>query len=134
MFVLSFRNGDNDPTKNYCDKYYMPLIEIKDFNVLIDKKPFFDQPIKNKQEVYKKAVEMSINDDYAIGNWLDYYYHHKYYWHRFISEKNKGIPQQINFVEQLEEDDGAAMFFISEKQQKNYSQLFFRFINCNKMI
>ena len=49
-------------------------------------------------------------------------------------EKNKGIPQQINFVEQLEEDDGAAMFFISEKQQKNYSQLFFRFINCNKMI
>ena len=72
MFVLSFRNGDTDPTKNYCDKYYMPLIEIKDFNVLIDKKPFFDQPIKNKQGVYKKAVEMSINDDYTIGNWLDY--------------------------------------------------------------
>ena len=28
------------------------------------------------------------------------------------------IPQQINFIGKLEEDDGAAMFFVSEKQQE----------------
>ena len=28
------------------------------------------------------------------------------------------IHQQINFIGKLEEDDGAAMFFIAEKQQK----------------
>ena len=28
------------------------------------------------------------------------------------------IPQQINFTRKLEEDDGATMFFIAEKQQK----------------
>ena len=28
------------------------------------------------------------------------------------------ISQQINFVGKLEEDDGATMFFIAEKQQK----------------
>ena len=28
------------------EKYYMSIAEIKDFNVLIDNKPFFDQPIK----------------------------------------------------------------------------------------
>ena len=28
------------------------------------------------------------------------------------------IPQQINFIENLEEDDSGTMFFISEKQQK----------------
>ena len=28
------------------------------------------------------------------------------------------IPQQINFVGKLEKDDGAAMFFVSENQQK----------------
>ena len=28
------------------------------------------------------------------------------------------IPQQINFTEKLEEDDGATMFFIAEEQQK----------------
>ena len=28
------------------------------------------------------------------------------------------IPQQINFTGKLEDDDGATMFFIAEKQQK----------------
>ena len=32
----------------------MPLVEIKDFYVLVDKKLFFDQPVKNKQETYGK--------------------------------------------------------------------------------
>ena len=30
----------------------MPLIEIKDFNTLIDNKQFFNQPLKNNEEVY----------------------------------------------------------------------------------
>ena len=41
------------------DQYYMPSVEIKDFNALIDNKPFFDQPVKNKQEAYEKLIEMS---------------------------------------------------------------------------
>ena len=48
MFVLSFRDGNDNPTRNSFDKYYMPLVEIKDFNTLIDNKPFFDQPVKSK--------------------------------------------------------------------------------------
>ena len=31
------------------NEYYMSLVEIKDFNVLIENKPFFDQPINSKQ-------------------------------------------------------------------------------------
>ena len=37
----------------------MPLIEIKDFNAVIDIKPFSDQLVKSKQEGYEKRVEMS---------------------------------------------------------------------------
>ena len=44
------------------DKYYMPFVEIKDFNAPIDNKPFFDQPVKSKQEAYQKLIEMSRND------------------------------------------------------------------------
>ena len=29
FFVLSFKNGNNDPTRNSFDKYYMPLVEKK---------------------------------------------------------------------------------------------------------
>ena len=63
----------------------------------------------------------SRHDDYTTGNLLDYLYHEKYY--KLIGiglsrQRNTNIPQQINFIGKLEEDDGAKMFFIAEKQQK----------------
>ena len=53
LFVLSFKNGNNDATRISFNKYYMPLVEIKDFKAIIVNKPFFDQPVKNKQEAYE---------------------------------------------------------------------------------
>ena len=52
MFALLFKNNNDDPTKNYFDEYYMASAEIKDFNTLIDNKPFFDQPVTNKHEAF----------------------------------------------------------------------------------
>ena len=57
----------------------MSLVEIKDFNALIDSKPFFDQPVKNKQEAKEKLIEMSRNGGYATGNLLDFLHHQNYY-------------------------------------------------------
>ena len=34
--------------------YYVPKVEIKVFNVLIDGKSFFDLPVKNEEEAYEK--------------------------------------------------------------------------------
>ena len=48
LFALSFKNGNDDPTRDSFVKYYIPLVEIKDFNALIDNKQFFDQPVKKK--------------------------------------------------------------------------------------
>ena len=82
----------------------MLLVEIKVFNALIDNKPFFDQPVKNKQEAYEKFIERSINDGYATRNLLDYLFPQKYY--KLIGidlsrKTNTSISQQINFVEKL---------------------------------
>ena len=57
----------------------MSLVEIKDFNALIDNKQFFDQAVNNKEELYEKLVEMSRNDDYTTRNLLNYLYHQNYY-------------------------------------------------------
>ena len=51
LFVLSFENEED---KISFSKYYTTRFEIKDFNVLIDGKIFFDLTIKNKEETYKK--------------------------------------------------------------------------------
>ena len=50
LFFLLLKNGDNDPTRNYFDKYYKPLVEIKDFNALLDNKSFFDQLLKTNNK------------------------------------------------------------------------------------
>ena len=81
--------------------YYLPKVEIKDFNVLIYEKISFDLSVKNKEEVYEKIIEMSRNNDYTTGNLLNL----PYYKNNEISlaiDFNKQInlkdPQQINFI------------------------------------
>ena len=49
LFVLSFENEDD---RRSFSKYYVPNIQIKDFNVLIDGDSFFDMPIKNEEETH----------------------------------------------------------------------------------
>ena len=59
LFFISLKNDDNDPTRNYFDRYYMPIEEFKDFNALIHNKPFLDQLVKNKQESHQKPQRTS---------------------------------------------------------------------------
>ena len=59
MFVLSFENRNDDTARNSFDKYYMPLVALKDFNALIENKSFFDQLVKNKQEAYEELIKLS---------------------------------------------------------------------------
>ena len=65
LFVLSFQRiaGENNTTKDYRDSfslYYVPNVEIKHFNVLIDGKSFFDLPVKNKEAYEKKLLKYAI--------------------------------------------------------------------------
>ena len=47
------RNNAGDNRDSFSD-YYVPIVKIKDFNVLIDGKSFFNFPVKNEEEAYKK--------------------------------------------------------------------------------
>ena len=76
LFVLSFENEEDGTS---FSKYYLPKVEIKDFNVLTDGKPFFEIPVKNKEEAYEAVIEMNKNNDYTTGNLLDYEYFSKHY-------------------------------------------------------
>ena len=50
LFVLAFENDDD----NTIDEKYLPTVEIKDYNIMINGENFFDQPIKNNKVTYKK--------------------------------------------------------------------------------
>ena len=69
FFVLSFENENN---KTSFLKYYIPNVQIKDFNVLVEGESFIDIPVKNGEEIYDQIIEMGRNNDYTTGNLLDY--------------------------------------------------------------
>ena len=68
LFVLSFED-ENDRTPD--SNYYLPKIEIKDYNVMIDGKNFFDQPINSKLKTYEN-IATGQGYDYTTGCSLDY--------------------------------------------------------------
>ena len=105
LLVLSF---ENETDRTSFSKYFISSAEIKDFNVLIDGKPFFKIPVKNKEEAYEAIIEMSKRNDYTTGNILDCEYFKDHYkliaidLTKQIELKNPDLKQQINFIGRLE--------------------------------
>ena len=50
LFVLSFENEDDRVSHSM---YYLPKVETKDYNVIIDGRDLFDQPINNMNKTWK---------------------------------------------------------------------------------
>ena len=57
-------------------KYFLPRGKIKNYNVLIDGRSFYDQPINDLIKQYDKVTKVSTgqSDDYTTGSLLDYAY------------------------------------------------------------
>ena len=73
LFVLAF---ENDTQRISSKIYYLPNIEIKNNNVMIDGKNFFEQPIKNIKITYEniRKIATGQGDDHTTGCLLDYAY------------------------------------------------------------
>ena len=126
-FVLAYENEDD---RRSYSKYYTPTVEIKDYNVLVERKAFFELPVKSMTETYEKITDLGNNDYYTTGNLLDYEYFKKHY--KLIAIdlskqkelENNDIMQQVNFIGKLERDvvnnvyPVTTMFFIIEKREK----------------
>ena len=78
LFVLSFEN--NGGLTSYT-RYYLPLVEIKDYNLMINGQNVFDQPVKNDLITYENIRNIATGqaDDYTTGCLLDYPYFKNYY-------------------------------------------------------
>ena len=137
LFVLSFeRIEENNVKKGHGDSLshcYVPKVKMKDFNVLIDGKIFFDFPLKNEEKAYGKIMTVNKNNDYATGNLLDFVYFKKNY--RLIAidlgkQTKLKDPQQINFTGKLEDqNNGATIFFIIEKSEETTFQFLQNSVN-----
>ena len=73
LFVLPF---ENDTPRTSVKGYYLPNVEVKDYNVMINGENFFDQPIKNDKVTYENITKICTGsgDNYTTDSLLDYPY------------------------------------------------------------
>ena len=71
LFVLSIE--DKDVRESYMQRF-LPTVETKYYDVLIDGKTFFDQPLKDNLRTYINIRELVTGQrgDYTTGCLLDY--------------------------------------------------------------
>ena len=124
LFVLSFENEDDRISHS---TYYLPKVEIKDYNVMIDGRNFFDQPINSMNKTYEniRKIATGKGDDYTTGCLLDYPYFKDYYKMIAIDlSKQQALDadprkiQQINFTANLDRAGNTTIFFITEQEKE----------------
>ena len=119
-FVLAFEN-DDDRTSD--DQYYLPTVEIKDYNIMINGENFFDQPIKNNKITYDNIRKIAIGqgDDNTTDCLLDYPYFANTYKkiaadlsRQQALDADPRAIQQINFTANLDRAGHTRVYFILE--------------------
>ena len=94
---------------------------------MIERKNFFDQPIRNNQVTYEniRKIPTGQEDDYTTGCLLDYIYFRDYY--KMIAvdlSKQRAINfdpkviQQINFTANLDRPGNKRIYFILEETKE----------------
>ena len=79
-------------------------VEIKDYNVVINGEPFYEIPLKSKEETYKSITELIRNDLLRTENEFNFDYFSERY--KLIAmdlskQKSDLKNQQINFIDRL---------------------------------
>ena len=117
LFVLAFNNTtvnvpnnpinntNNRVLRNSHTKYFLPRVNITNYNVLIDGRNFYDQPIndlvKQYDEIRKTATGQG--DDYTTGCLLDYQYFKDHYNLIAIDlSKQKELDADSRAIQQIE--------------------------------
>ena len=122
LFVLAFENDDDRISDDEC---YLPTVEIKDYNIVINGENFFDQPIKNNKITYDniRKIATGQGDDYTTGCLLDYpYFTNTYKMIAVDLSKQQALDadpraiQQINFTAKLDRAGNTRVYLKKQKK------------------
>ena len=106
LFLMAYSRADNNqPTRNGQQKYYLPRINLNKYNVIIDRRNFYDNPIESDIEKYRelKKVMTGKGQDYTTGSLLDYNYFKKHY--KLVAvdlSKQKELDADPRLIQQIE--------------------------------
>ena len=130
--VLSFKNNTHQRSSK---RFFVPNVEIKNYNVMISGKNIFHQSVKNEKSTNDniQKIKTDQRDDYKAGCLLDYVYFKNYC--KIIAknlskrqeiESDPKATKQIRFAGNLEQDRNGGFFFIIEKAKETIFCIFYK--------
>ena len=131
LFVLSFKYENG---RESYKRYYLPTVQIKDYNVMIDGRNFFDQPVKTDLKTYDNIHKITTGqgDDCKIGCLLDYPYFKEYYILIAIGlrkqQKLDAAPKKYNklILLRMQTEQKMQQCFYYWRRERNYFRFFKR--------
>ena len=105
LFVMAYNGENGQPTRNGQRKYYLPRIDLEKYNVIIDGRNFYDNPIESDIEKYRelKKVMIGKGEDYTTESLLDFNYFDKQY--KLVAvdlSKQKELDADPRAIQQIE--------------------------------
>ena len=125
LFVLPYASGNNVTDENSYRKYFLPRLRIKNYNIEIDGRNFYDQPINDSIKQYDEVRKISTGqgDDYTTGCLLDFAYFEKNY--RLIAadlSKQKALDADPKAIQQIiftgKTDNPIRVYYILEQSKE----------------
>ena len=105
LFIMAYNRENGQPTRNGQRKYYLPRIDLEKYNVIIDGRNFYDNPIERDIEKYRelKKVMIGKREDYTTRSLLDFNYFDKHY--KLVAvdlSKQKELVADPRAIQQIE--------------------------------
>ena len=102
---MAYNRANGQPTRNGQRKYYLPRIDFEKYNVIIDGRNFYDNPIESDIEKNRglKKVMTGKGEDYTTGSFLDFNYFDKHY--KLVAvdlSKQKELDADPRAIQQIE--------------------------------
>ena len=123
--------NDNQFNRNSKRVYYLPRNDLKKYNVIIDGRNFYDNPVESDIEKYRelKKVMTGKGEDYTTGSLLDYDYFKKHY--KLVAvdlSKQKELDADPRAIQQIEFkyilETNSTIYWVLEKSKETILEFY----------
>ena len=131
LFVTAYNRVDGQPNRDVQRKYYLPRIDLNKYNVIIDGRNFYDNPIESDIDKYRelKKVMIGKGEDYTTRSLLDFDYFKKHY--KLVAvdlSKQKELDADPRAIQQIEFkyilETNSTIYWILEKSKETILEFY----------
>ena len=128
---MAYSVEDNHLTRDGRKKYYLPRIDLKKYNVIIDGRNFYDNPIESGFEKHRELKKLMIGkgEDYTTGSLLDFNYFYKHYQLVAVDlSKQKELDADPRAIQQIEFkyilETNSTIYWVLEKSKETILEFY----------